>query len=447
MISRLLSSQLRRNMASGGLTTALSTVASAIAIPFYLHYLGYKTYGVWLAITTVLEFARLANLGLGPAVTKLVAEEHGRGNVHGIEAYATASTAILCATGAAAFIVMLCLRSQIIGAFGLTGENATLADRLLPYAGLLLLCYFVLQTLWATLAGLGRMDLANYLQCGSRVVRAGIACCMLYWGRGMESLLVGEGASYLLACVASICLIRQTVRVRFLQVSTFDIRRIRMLLRFGTGVFGGDLIALLGIPVNKLLLSRYAGVGTLPIYDISVNMSMNLRGLADAGLRALLPEVSRINSWETPQRASRMAALYRRSMKLLGAFGLLAYVPILIFAGPLLRLWLRSGFVESLPAAFRVALIASFVSLLGVPSYYMLLGLGHVGEVFVARCITWITSISCVVMAGLFFGELSPVVVCLCLSLSWALSSSYLIWRHHRALRDLGPVCSATRAA
>lgn len=77
ILKKLLSSQLRVNMASGVATTAVNLAAMAVAYPVYLHFLGYERYGVWLILATVLTFAKLGNLGINSAIMKLVAEEHG----------------------------------------------------------------------------------------------------------------------------------------------------------------------------------------------------------------------------------------------------------------------------------------------------------------------------------------------------------------------------------
>jgi hypothetical protein len=71
MIKRLFSSQLRINMASGVATTVVKTLVMAAGYPIYLHFLGYEKYGVWLVLATVMTFAQLGNLGIGPAVMKL----------------------------------------------------------------------------------------------------------------------------------------------------------------------------------------------------------------------------------------------------------------------------------------------------------------------------------------------------------------------------------------
>ncbi len=65
MIKKLLSSQLRLNMASGFVATIINTVAMVIAYPIYLHFLGYEKYGVWLVLATVLTFAQLDEIGIG----------------------------------------------------------------------------------------------------------------------------------------------------------------------------------------------------------------------------------------------------------------------------------------------------------------------------------------------------------------------------------------------
>jgi len=51
MIRKLFSSQLRINMVSGVVTTAINAVVMFIAYPVYLHFLGYEKYGVWLVLS------------------------------------------------------------------------------------------------------------------------------------------------------------------------------------------------------------------------------------------------------------------------------------------------------------------------------------------------------------------------------------------------------------
>jgi len=151
-------------MASGVVVTVINAVAMMAAFPIYLHFLVYEKYGVWLVLTTVLSFAKIGNLGIGQAVMKLVAEEHGRGDIEGIQRYVTTPLALLCLSGSLVLIAVLVFKAQIIAAFKLSDENAWMALWLLPYIGILSIYVFIVQAMNATLSGLGWMDLANYTQ-------------------------------------------------------------------------------------------------------------------------------------------------------------------------------------------------------------------------------------------------------------------------------------------
>ena len=438
MIKNLLSSQLRINMASGVVVTVINVVAMMAAYPIYLHFLGYEKYGVWLVLATVLSFAQLGNLGIGQAVMKLVAEEHGRGDIEGVQRYVTTALALLCLSGSLVLIAVLVFKTQIVSAFKLSGENAQMAFWLLPYIGILSIYVFIVQVLNATLSGLGRMDLANYAQSLGRIVAVSVATILLYSGRGIQSLLIGNTLSYVFIHVMSLICIWRIAHIRLLRAGNLDAQRGRRILRFGGGIFGGTVVSMLGSPFNKLMLSRYAGVSTIPIYEIAFNGAMQFRNLIEAGFRALMPEISRISANMTRYAKDRISQISHRAMKLILLFGIPMYGAMLIFATPLLRIWLREEFVHSIPFAFRIMLVATFINLWGVPSYYLLLGMGRIRAVFAARCITWLTSMALVTMIAVNRNYLSVPVVCMCLIISWSLSSTYIIWRFRRALTEAG---------
>jgi O-antigen/teichoic acid export membrane protein len=145
MIKRLFSSQLRLNIASGVIATVINTVVMAVGYPIYLHYLGYEKYGLWLVLSVVLTFAQLGNLGIGSAVTKLVAEEYGRGNVEAIQRYITTALVLLCLSGSVVLITILLFKGKIVATFKLSDANAQAVSSLVPYIAILSIYVFVVQ--------------------------------------------------------------------------------------------------------------------------------------------------------------------------------------------------------------------------------------------------------------------------------------------------------------
>jgi O-antigen/teichoic acid export membrane protein len=435
MIKKLLGSQLRLNMASGTVTTIINVVAMAFAYPVYLHFLGYETYGVWLVLATVLSFAQLGNLGIDQAVMKLVAEEHGRGDIKGIQQYVTTALMLLCISGAVVLTVILLLRNQIIAAFNLSDENARTVLWLLPYIGILSIYVFIVQVMNSTLSGLGRMDMANYIQSCGRIVSVAIAAMLLYTGRSVESLLIGNMFSYIFVHVASVICIFRIAKIRFLRMSNLDNHRGKRLLSFGSTVFGGSLASMLLGPFNKLMLSRYAGISSIAVYEIAFTGSMQVRGLIEAGLRALMPEISRLDGSKLEYAKNRIIQIYHHAIRLIILFGIPLYGALFVFAPLLLRLWLGNGFVETLPTAFRIMLISvSFLSLVGIPAYYTIMGLGKVRYLLTTSIIGALGNFILVSTYCALTGQLSVIGTSLCVGASFIAPLVYLVYKAHLLL-------------
>jgi O-antigen/teichoic acid export membrane protein len=427
MLKKIFPSQLHINMASGVVTTVINAAVLAVAYPVYLHFLGYKTYGVWLVLATVLTLAQLGNLGLGQAVTKLVAEEYGRGDIKAIQQYVMTALALLCLSGTVGLLIILVSKEQIVAAFRLGDEDARLVLWLLPYIGILSTYVFIVQALNATLSGLGRMDLVNWAKSVRHVAAVLTACCLLYSGRGIESLLIGNTVSNILVHALSLIWIRRIASIRLLRIKNLDKKRCKRLLRFGGGIFGGSLLSMLLNPFNKLMLARYVGVSAITIYEIAFIGSSQVRALFEVALRALMPEISRIGANMTVRGKNRIGRLKNRFMKLILFVGGPAYAVLMVFAPPLLRIWLGEEFQESLPNAFRIMMFATFFTLLGAPAYYTIIGLGKIRYFLTASLISVGGNFVLVIAYFLMSGQLSVCSIGLCMAISFAASTVYLV--------------------
>src|SRR6185312_2524066 len=112
-----------------------------------------------------------------------------------------------------------------------------------------------------------------------------------------------------------------------------------------------DIVACMLSGLGRSDLYKYSQLVTqagffadLPVYEICVNLSMRLRNLFESGQRALMPETSRLVS-SADEPGHEVKSLIRSSLKglIIGATPL--YLLLLMFAGPLTRLWLGHSFV------------------------------------------------------------------------------------------------------
>lgn len=422
MIKKLFSSQLRINMASGVVVTVINAAAMMASFPVHLHFLGYDKYGVWLVLATVLMFTHISNLGVTAAVTKFIAEEYARKNKSEIERYLFNATFVLFSTGAIAFVLILLFTSQIVGLFKLTGDNVGLAIGLLPYIGILTIYCLCAYVLIAVLVGLGRQDIANYIQSVARITILVTAVVLYCFGRGIESLVVGYFLSYLVIHIVSLFFIRRIADIHFMKFKYLDPKCMRTLLGFGGKIATGQLLQMVISPFNKLMLSRYVGVRVVPVYEIAYGAVMLTGCFLETGFRALMPRISELNAMVASEARANISAIYGKALKLVLTAALPGYFILFLGAPMIFKVWLRDSFNEQIPYTFRVMLVGGFLYLLGMPANNLLMGLGRVNHCLVARGIQAVTNV--VIVFVLVFIDRTYLST----QISYAVAGGMVLW-------------------
>lgn len=441
----LVSSQLRRNIVVGTGAAALNASLSLVSYPIYLHFLGYHRYGVWLALSTVLTIAQLGNLGINPAVSKLVAESHGAKDISSLRGCLTAAWIVVSVSGTVAVGLVIALKGQIIELFRLTGDDARLMSHLLPYIALFSAYIFIVELLNAALVGLGRTDLESYYRTISQSVAILFAAILLAYGWGVLSLLFGNALAYVGMHILGVVAVRRTIGARLLAGSHFNFIRLTNMLGFGGWVFTSSLLNMTLSPLNRILISRYIGIAALPVYEIAFSSSMRIRSILEGGIRAMMPEISRISATITRDTLLRAATLKRAGARVIITLGIPIYAFLLLFASPLLKMWLGNRFQPEFPPVFRIMLLGSFFSLLCIPGYYILMGLGHAKNCFISSAFQWCASFLFIGLAFILTGTISLVTISVSVAVGMLVCCAYILWQIDKTTRrssDLEPLSS-----
>jgi hypothetical protein len=100
--------------------------------------------------------------------------------------------------------------------------------------------------------------------------------------------------------------------------------------------------------------------------------------------------------------------------------------------------WLRSQFQPAVPASLRIMLIGSFLSLLCVPGYYILLGLGQAASCFNSALLQAGATLAFISTTLIATGSVSITGVSVAVMLGMGSCCVYVIWTVSRFLN--GPV-------
>ena len=434
MLAKILSNQLRRNVASGVVTAGCNAAVTFIAYPIYIYYLGLEVYGTWLVLAAIMQFALLGDFGVGQATIKLVSEEHAKGNPVGVQRCISCSLFLLGIVGVVLLCFMFLASNAIINIFGLPPEHAGIARTCLPWIGGVSVYIILSRVGCSALSGIGRMDLSNYLQSFGRCLSVATSSLLLVGDFGVESLLIGVITNCVFVHIGSVVMLRRVYGHRLLRFERPHRQEIMKVLNFGGGVFSASLVTLALNPFNKLLLCRFCGVASVPIYDIAFNSAKQMKTLAEAALRALIPEISRIAATRPHDLAQRVTDLNRKTLKFLLLFSLPSYLIVLFLLKPLLALWVGPELAKPLSPVLSIMLLGSFVSLLSVPSYYTLLGMGKVRSIFAASVVKVATNFVICLIVLIATTTVSPSSLAFSVLISLCATTFYLMLEKRRAL-------------
>lgn len=421
------STQLKLNMASGVMAMVISAVVNLLGYRIYLTALGYHDLGVWFVLTSVVSFSQVGGLGLMPALMKSVAESLERRDMQAIRNDALAALLLVSVTSASATLLLLSCRGLILRLFGLSDSTAALAYGLLPFLGFLILPTLAGQVLGGVLGGLGRLDFYHYAFTAGRVVAVTTAAFLLTLDLGLWSLLVANTLAQVLILSASVLFAIRRIGLGRPSNMRLDARRIGALLGFGGNVLAGSALSLVVSPFNKVVVARFVAIEAVTVYELTYQAAYQARGLIEAAFRALTAEVGRLQANLHVEGLAKLRSLVRHSVGLATVLGVPVFGGAMIFAEELLNLWLGDSSSPELITPLRLLLAGVMLSLFGVPSIHVLLGLGQPGRIRTMYAVQLTANVLSVVALMAAGHELSVVSVAICTATGVVASTAYVI--------------------
>jgi O-antigen/teichoic acid export membrane protein len=371
---------------------------------------------------------QLGTFGINSAVVKLVAEDVGKGNIQSVYRNISCAWFLVVLSGGLVSCCLIGSRYWLCGVLRLEPGLASLFVALLPWIAVLNVIALLTETLGATIQGLGRTDLITGMVVFSQALTVLLASILLHLGYGLTALLVANLISYLAQSLLCWVFIRSMVRGTAWAHLSIEFSRCKRLAALGGWIFGGGVLNFLLVPLNKVVLARLSGVGSVPVYDIAFTSAVRIRSVLEAGLRALMPEVSRMAAGLQDSQGNGVVRLGEKATKLAAVAGALIYVPLLAGAEWLFPLWLKSRYNPEIVVSFRIVLCGSYVSLIGVPAYYCLLGLGRGRETLAAHALQTVFNALGLLGWLLVTGGFTALAASVSTAVGMGVSGVYLIW-------------------
>lgn len=404
----------------------LANAIATIVITFFIyrhviHHLGLGQLGIWSLVLATTSASRLAELGLGIAVTRFVAKDIAEKRFG--DAVRVVDSALVALTCFVSFAV-LALYVVVDGAVRHLVEavNADVASSLLPWAAASLVFSTIGGVSQNALDGLQRADLRAVLMVSGSLLMGG-AVYVLTPGYG----IVGLGIAQLiqgvfLAVVGRWILCKHMRNLSFLPMYS-DISTVKRILPYGLNTQLSVLLQFAFDLITKVLLARFGGSASVGAFEVANQFVVKTRSLLAAAAVALIPRAAASSA----TRGISDVGLYQRSFRVVFTITALSLFFLIIGAG--IYSALVTGKTDSVVVLYIFILAVTWAANnLAIPAYNINLGEGSPGTNTIGNLIAVASSICMGIVSGWWLG---PVGIVIASGLSLAFGSLYVIHSYH----------------
>jgi O-antigen/teichoic acid export membrane protein len=365
-------------IARGAISSVLRKLVVApialLLVPFTLYKVGVAGYGTWAILSTIINLTWLMDPGLGPTVTKYVAEHSGTEDVSEIRRVMDASCAIaLLMSAIASCLVWFCSHAIIREFF--RGPAAPPASEVLSLWPLVLLCIVVFLMATPFLAfinGRQRMDLTNALILAAEIFSALATVGFLCAGAKVRGLLAAQLLTCLFLLVGSLVIGHRLLPSVTPNPFRCKLSTLRKIVVFSVPLYAGYIMTTLQGQLEKLYLARFVGIVPVGWYSVAGQGAGKIKRGPDLLLGPVLAAASELDASKERQK---LEELHFRAHKYLA----LTAVPLVVFAvataKTLVRLWVGRD-LEVIAFTFAVLVIGNFAAQMGSPTYFIMVGRG-----------------------------------------------------------------------
>ena len=349
---------------------AVPLVVGVAAIPILTRSLGDTRFGLLALMWAIIGYFSVLDLGLGRATTKFVAEALAGQDTRRAQQVAGFTAAGQTALGVVGGAVLAALTPWVVTDLlrvpaGLRFE----AEQAFRWLALSVPFVVLSLNLRAVLEGAQRFDLANLIRAPNGLLAFVIPAVAAPLGVGLAGIVALLLALRIVTCWATWIAIRGA-----LPGFRWELRParelVRLLLGYGGWIAVSNVVGPILTYLERFVLAAVAGVGAVAYFAAPYEAISRLLIVPASLAGGLFPVVSVAL---TDERRADAERLLGRSVRTLWALLGGPVIVVMLFSGPLLRVWLGPAYAAQ--GATALAILAAGMLIIGlahVPSIFLL---------------------------------------------------------------------------
>ncbi len=327
-----------RNLAANWLSHGATMVVLFFLSPFIVHTLGKVEYGLWSLLTVLTGYMGLMDLGIRSSTGRFIMLYLGKNDHRAVDETIRTALGFYSALGALVMVVGVALGWVFPVVFrSVPPEYHLLARLLLPLLAMNV-WFAALQGVFVSVAvAHERFELVRGIDLGVLALRTTAAVVALSLGYRIAALAIVSVAAHAVAVVGNYLVARHVYPALAVWPVALTKTRMRELFGYGLGAFITTLSMHIMGKTDLVIAGAAVGVSAAAVYSVGAMLVFySSRFLGHINV-TLFPALQRAVARE---ETGSTRWLFLRTGRLGLILGLLAYVGIIVFAEPFIRLWM-----------------------------------------------------------------------------------------------------------
>lgn len=390
-----------------------TALLSLLVMPFVVHKLGDRMYGIWVLVVAIMGYYGLGNLGLSVAVSRYMAAALGARDEEECNRLFNTAFSIFCAIGLLVIIVSG-VAVSLTPLFCKNPQDVLLARKAILILGFNAALTFPVRVFVGALTARLRFDLIGGLTLLTGGLRTVLIIAFVLLGRGV----VGLAWATLLAEIPSYILYVYFARksLPFLRLASEYRQRgtARKLFSYSIFSFIAHIAETLRFKVDAPVVAAFVGLAAVTHYKIAGTLAQYFMELITVVTRVLGPVFSRLDGRGDYQEIKK--TFFFASKLSVCATSFIGFA-LIAWGRPFIKLWIGPQYLDAYPCL--VALTSGLiVALAQAPSVNLLFGISRHRFFALFHSIEGVSNLILSVllvkkygMLGVALGTLIPMVI------------------------------------
>ena len=281
------------NTAATGAGNAWAMVVAAVSLPLLLRGLGPTEFGLWVLVQTfsaITGWFSLADLGLGIATTRAVADRAAQNDEHGLARVVSSALCIYVVLGVVSALLLGSVGAAVLpSVFGAPARlRAELAAALLLFAFQALLDLLTAATM-ACLEGLQRLDLSRATDAIRRTTVAVATTVVALQVGGLRAVAAASLAASAVGTITGAVLLRRHLGVRLTAPNRLESRG---LISYGRSVGLLNATGVLHRTMDRFIVGAVYGPAAVTLIEIAIQVQNAASAILAASSYAVIPSAA-----------------------------------------------------------------------------------------------------------------------------------------------------------